>query len=347
MCIQLPPSASLANSDDTTGSLAMGQLAQLLDEAGFIDVDVTRLTARIPVIMNKFQIDIGDGNKLLIECDLSMQNPLACMNTSLLLSYSNIIPEIKILAAVIKRWAKSRDINSPQHHTLSSYGYILMLIHFLTTHGVNKNGALLSLFPSEDSAGKHKNVAINPIIPNLQWMDQHWLLSPPGTPYVESLNKPSNQFTVMRHPTEPSYNVNTYFFRLADERSVQAVQARVSIGQKNSPSLALLLASFFRYYAHEFDYKKHVVTLNATMSYGPVEREAKAESDGWKLYGQSLCIEDPFEAFYDVAHVLKPSTFQRTRREFMIAYSKIAEAVRNSSAIDLIELICEPVIETD
>ena len=42
-----------------------------------------------------------------------MQNPLACINTALLQSYSTIHTNIRILAAIIKRWAKCRDINDP------------------------------------------------------------------------------------------------------------------------------------------------------------------------------------------------------------------------------------------
>jgi hypothetical protein len=38
------------------------------------------------------------------------------------------------LAYVIKHWAKRRRINCPSEGTLSSYGYILCLIHFLQVY---------------------------------------------------------------------------------------------------------------------------------------------------------------------------------------------------------------------
>ena len=44
----------------------------------------------------------------------------------------------------VKVWAKARKINTPYHGTLSSYGYVLMVLHYLM------------------------NVAKPPVIPNLQ-----------------------------------------------------------------------------------------------------------------------------------------------------------------------------------
>jgi DNA polymerase sigma len=127
-------------------------------------------------------------------------------------------------------------------------------------------------------------------------------------------------------------------------------------------SLAILLASFFRYYAYEFDYKRHVVSLNSTISTGVVEREVKAELDGWRNYSAALTIEDPFETFYDVAHVLRGGYYHRIRREFAVAYTKIADVasgkttgswnnrtidLTNMTGMALIDWICEPVVNPD
>jgi DNA polymerase sigma len=51
------------------------------------------------------------------------------------------------------------------------------------------------------------------------------------------------------------------------------------------------LASFFRYYAYELDYKRYVVSLHSTASRGIVEREVKAELEGWRNYSAALTIE--------------------------------------------------------
>ena len=136
MCLQIPPGAEIMSEDDPTGSTLMAKLAETLEENGMKEVDTGRLTARIPVI--KFYclkpLENGEGEDALLECDLSMHNPLAVLNTSLLRTYAEINPVPRVLAGVIKRWAKARDINNPARHTLSSYGYILMLLHFFHMH---------------------------------------------------------------------------------------------------------------------------------------------------------------------------------------------------------------------
>ena len=333
MCLQLPQFATFTAEE---GAAAMGTLAEILITSGMLKVDTARLTARIPVIQFDCRVEI-DGTESIIECDISMQNPLACVNTSLLKTYSIITPSVRIIAAIVKRWAKRRNINDPSQHTLSSYGYIIMLLHFLTTHKANKNGQIESIF--------HKNNSQCPLLPNLQWIDQRILQSPPGSPYIEYQQKPASQYTTMKHPTETSYVVNTHFLRINDQKLLHLLTNRMDHCSAPAPSIGYLLASFFRYYAFEFDYKKHIVSLQAISRSGLSEREAKAESDGWKLYGQSLCIEDPFEEFYDVAHVLKPVNFQRTRREFALAYSKmqssISEGADQLDGEKVLDLICE------
>lgn len=330
MCLQVPPGMISPEQ----GVEAMSELAKELEKAGMINVDTCRLTARIPVIKFDCRVNI-DGNENLVECDISMQNPLACINTALLHSYSTISAELRVLAAIVKHWAKRRNINDPSHHTLSSYGYIIMILHFLTIHTPSPNGGIATIFTHPPPC---------PMLPNLQWVD-HRCLQNLNLSYTEWQQKPSNQYTTMIHPTETSYKVNTSFLRINDKAVHTAVRQRIEIGGTKTPAVGYLLAAFFKYYAFHFNYKKHVVSLNAISRSGLVEREAKAEFDGWKLFGQSLAIEDPFEEFYDVAHVLKSGSFQRTRREFALAYSKIVQKMSSGqtmrSADDLLEYICE------
>ena len=347
MCLQLPPNAKLTDEDDATGAKAMAKLAELLQGGGGMkEVDTERLTARIPIVMFTCPRPMAtEGENPFMECDLSMQNPLACLNTSLLLTYSQIHPVTRVLASIIKRWAKSRDINSPSNHTLSTYGYIIMLLHFLTYHRRAGSGLVTTIDHRNDKE------AWVPLLPNLQWMDRSFPESPPGTPYREFSVQPKN---LMVHPLDHiDYIVNTYFYRLNDQAALAQLQ-RLFPGQ--DLSISILLASFFRYYAYEFDYKRHVVSLNSTASRGVVEREVKAETDGWRVFGTGLSIEDPFETFYDVAHVVKMSNFNRIRNEFAIAYSKIANAAsgqkgswdkdpQSMTGSDLIDWICEPCVE--
>ena len=52
-------------------------------------------------------------------------------NTRLLRTYGSIDPRVRTLAFLLKYWAKKRHLNAPSDGTLSSYGWILCLIHFL------------------------------------------------------------------------------------------------------------------------------------------------------------------------------------------------------------------------
>jgi len=351
MCLQIPPGEVITDDEDPTGSAKMAKLAKIFEENGMKEVDTARLTARIPVI--KFNCpnplpDGSNGEEALMECDLSMHNPLAVLNTSLLRTYAEINPVPRVLAAVIKRWAKARDINNPARHTLSSYGYIIMLLHFLTFHQRSGNGLVTSASSKSEKPANGQNL---PLLPNLQWMDSSWPSMQPGTPYVEHAALPKKS---IQHPLEERAVVNAYFYH-PNAAMLQNLQ-RLFPGQ--DLSLGILLASFFRYYAYEFDYKRYVVSLHSTLAHGLVEREVKAEFDGWRNYSAALTIEDPFETFYDVAHVLRGGYYHRIRREFAVAYSKIADVASgkttstwNNKSVDLakmagmelIDWICEPV----
>lgn len=350
MCLQIPQGLVITDEDDPTGSAKMAELAKVLEENGMLEVDTARLTARIPVI--KFNCpkplhDGLDGEESTMECDLSMHNPLAVLNTSLLRTYAEINPVPRVLAGVIKRWAKARDINNPARHTLSSYGYILMLLHFLTFHQRSGNGLVTTVARTD----KSQRSKILPLLPNLQWMDERWPEMTPGTPYSERGSLPEK---TMQHPQEEHGSTNIYFYR-PNAAMLQNLQ-QLFPGQ--DLSLGILLASFFRYYAYEFDYKRNVVSLHSTIAHGLIEREVKAELDGWRNYSAALTIEDPFETFYDVAHVLRGGYYHRIRREFAVAYTKIADVASgkttstwNNKTVDLtkmvgmelIDWICEPI----
>jgi len=79
-----------------------------------------------------------------IQCDINFSNHLALHNTQLLRCYSHCDPRVRPMVLFVKAWAKKRKINSPYHGTLSSYGYVLMVLHYLI------------------------NITIPPVIPNLQ-----------------------------------------------------------------------------------------------------------------------------------------------------------------------------------
>ena len=66
-----------------------------------------------------------------VQCDINFSAHLALQNTLLLRCYSHTDPRVRPLILFVKHWAKTRKINSPYRGTLSSYGYVLMMLHYL------------------------------------------------------------------------------------------------------------------------------------------------------------------------------------------------------------------------
>jgi terminal uridylyltransferase len=86
----------------------------------------------------EYTADVG------IQCDINFSNYVAIHNTVLLRCYCKCDPRVRPLGLFVKGWAKARQINTPYHGTLSSYGYIMMVLHYLI------------------------NVVEPPVLPNLQ-----------------------------------------------------------------------------------------------------------------------------------------------------------------------------------
>lgn len=113
-----------------TASELVEILGQLIREE--TDFSVMPLPkARIPII--KINRSPTADLPYEIACDIGFENRLALENTRLLLSYAMVDPQrLRTLVLFIKVWAKRRKLNSPYMGTLSSYGYTLMVLFFLT-----------------------------------------------------------------------------------------------------------------------------------------------------------------------------------------------------------------------
>ncbi|KAF2871841.1 hypothetical protein BDV95DRAFT_570754 [Massariosphaeria phaeospora] len=79
-----------------------------------------------------------------IQCDINFSNPLGLHNTDLLRCYSLCDARVRPMVLFVKSWAKRRKVNSSYSGTLSSYGWVLMVLHYLV------------------------NIARPPVCPNLQ-----------------------------------------------------------------------------------------------------------------------------------------------------------------------------------
>ncbi|KAM0747830.1 PAP/OAS1 substrate-binding domain-containing protein, partial [Meredithblackwellia eburnea MCA 4105] len=85
--------------------------------------------ARIPII--KLTMPPTSTTPFSLACDIGFDNKLALSNTKLLYTYAKCDHRLRSLVLFIKVWTKKRQINSPYRGTLSSYGYVLLVIHFL------------------------------------------------------------------------------------------------------------------------------------------------------------------------------------------------------------------------
>jgi len=82
--------------------------------------------ARVPIV--KFT-----APNTTLHCDLGINNLLAVENSQLLRDYTHIDERFRELCYLVKHWAKMRKVNDPYRGTLSSYAYVLMILHYLQT----------------------------------------------------------------------------------------------------------------------------------------------------------------------------------------------------------------------
>ena len=79
---------------------------------------------RVPII--KFYLCPMKTN-----CDISLENLLAMRNTKLLKTYADLDPRVQVLGYAFKHFAKVCGMADASTGGLSSYAYILMLLHYL------------------------------------------------------------------------------------------------------------------------------------------------------------------------------------------------------------------------
>jgi terminal uridylyltransferase len=232
MCLVLPPGRDVHADDRPALIETIGEALRLM---GMNDVR-PRSTARIPIVQF---IDPVTG----LECDISFNNPLALCNTKLLRTYSETDPRVRPLVYIIKNWAKNRQINAPGDGTLSSYGYRMLLLHYL------------QLRP-------------HAVVPNLQrlppdWEGQH---IPPSTP----LGTP-NSHEIELNPVD-STPCKTYFYSPPSPRHKDMLH---NFGASNRETVAELLAGFFAYYAYDFNFRHTVVSIQSGHAISKVSKVSR------------------------------------------------------------------------
>lgn len=289
MCLTFPNTVVIQSENKPK---ILETIGEGLRELGMTDVEV-RSTARIPIVTFK---DPASG----YECDIGFHNPLALCNSKLLRAYSHCDPRVRPLAYLIKHWAKRRQINNPGEGTLGSYGYVLCLIHFLQSRPTPVLPNLQSLPPAwkgsdskQAGMGQSKALALLSAVQSIDSLPQE----------------------IELHPVDHT-PCNTYFHCPSGESDEDFKFLR-EFGAKNKENLAELLIGFFQYYGWEFNFQEHVVSVQ-----GLRKKIEKAEQSAWYNHAR-LSVEDPFEEWYDVAHVIKGPQMEYIRKELLVSLTLI------------------------
>ncbi|KAG8422156.1 hypothetical protein J3459_010644 [Metarhizium acridum] len=91
-------------------------------------------------------------------------------------------------------------------------------------------------------------------------------------------------------------------------------------GNKNKSSVAELLFQFFRFYAHEFDYDKHVLTIRQGKLLTKQEKK-------WNYaLNNRLCVEEPFNVSRNLGNTADEYAFRGLHLELRRAFDLVSEA---------------------
>ena len=228
-----------------------------------------------------------------IQCDINFENPLAIHNTHLLWCYSLCDPRVRPMVLFVKAWAKQRKLNSSYSGTLSSYGWVLMVLHYLV------------------------NVVQPPVCPNLQ------LSWRPGATNMDDLEQ------MFKETTISGYLVR--FWRNEEEIRSAATNGRLT--QNTQSVGALLLGFFQYYasihspfqYGHKppsFYWTTEVLSLRTL---GGIRKKSEKGWTGAKTtysngkevrHRYLFCIEDPFELDHNVARTVTHNGIVAIRDDF-------------------------------
>ncbi|KAK1758670.1 Poly(A) RNA polymerase cid13 [Echria macrotheca] len=90
-------------------------------------------------------------------------------------------------------------------------------------------------------------------------------------------------------------------------------------GAKNKESLANLLFQFFRFYAHDFDYDKYVLSVRCGKLLTKTEK-------GWQHKNNNpLCVEEPFNTQRNLGNTADETSFRGLHLELRRAFDLISE----------------------
>ncbi|KAL5120636.1 hypothetical protein ACEQ8H_001384 [Pleosporales sp. CAS-2024a] len=241
-----------------------------------------------------------------IQCDINFANPLGIHNTHMLRCYSLTDARVRRIVLFVKAWAKRRKINSSYSGTLSSYGWVLMVLHYLV------------------------NIAQPPVCPNLQ----HSIPMPKDISQFEGFFKTT---------TVAGYTVR--FWR-NEREIMQAAQAGQLTQNRQSVGELLrgffhYYASIPQYNVYgprapQFYWTNEVLSLRTPggilkkLDKGWVSAKTTVTAEKKVTNRYLFAIEDPFEVDHNVARTVTHRGIVAIRDEFRRAW-RILSAIGKGS----------------
>ena len=236
-----------------------------------------------------------------IQSDINFFNPLGMHNTQLLRCYSLCDPRVRPMVLFVKAWAKKRKINSSYSGTLSSYGYVLMVLHYLM------------------------NVANPPVLPNLQGQGVH----------QTGLGEVVDGYVVRFWRNEEDIQAAAQRGQLTANREPLGSLLNGFFQYYASSSYGVT----FRWMQEVLSLRSPGGIVAKTDK-GWVKAVTE-ESEGKKVQHRYLfCIEDPFELDHNVARTVTHNGIVAIRDEFRRA-NRILQAIGNGYTANEGELFAD------
>lgn len=227
-----------------------------------------------------------------LSCDIGVNNALALYNTKLLKVYGEIryneSPIVVQLALLVKFWAKQRELNDPYWGTLSSYCYLMMVIYYL----------------------QQRSPPLLPILQNIPLNNTDTCNNNINDTGIETVSVHIDGCTV-RFISDPNHS----WTELASNNQ-----------NPDNTKLTDLLEGFFHFYAHEFNYANHVISIRTRSL---ITKEMKQ----WTLEQNSIkgsfwfCVEDPFDIDQNLARTVSRNSLFHLRGQFIRASKLISKRV--------------------
>lgn len=231
-----------------------------------------------------------------IQCDVNFDNPLGIHNTHMLRCYSLTDPRVRPMVLFVKSWAKTRKINSSYSGTLNSYGWVLMVLHYLV------------------------NVAQPPVCPNLQ----------------HSIPQPTDLTALEKFFKETTISGYTVRFWRNEEEIIQAAQSgQLSQNRQTVGALLRGFFQYFSSISQggsygqrppQFYWTSEVLSLRTPggiqtkQSKGWVSATTKITAEKKVTNRYLFAIEDPFELDHNVARTVTHRGIVAIRDEFRRAW---------------------------